>query len=159
MTDIEFMQLCRDIGQVLQPDRPTILCDEGEIKIDGVNVALFFDAENAPDLVCCYVDLGEICQENRAEAYQALLTMNLLSGTKTTGVYSIDPESGNAIFIVQFPDPADLDGALRAELFRLYAAQAAGMRGAILAGEAPDPATVRAFFPMPGAGMPMANLA
>jgi hypothetical protein len=149
MTDTEFMQLCRDIGQVLQPDNPDVLCEEGSIEIDGVNIALFFEADSDADLLCCYIDLGEINQADRAEAYRALLTLNLLSGSKTTGVYSLDPESGNAIFILQLSAPDELDASLMAELFRLHAAQATGMRGSILAGQAPEPGT---HFP---AGMPL----
>ena len=109
----------------------------GQVALDGVEIALFFDADIAPDTLMCYVDLGKVNPYNRTETYQSLLGLNLLSGSKTTGVYSLDPASGNAIFIVHFPHPERLDGKALARLLRDYTAQALAMRGGLLVHEEP----------------------
>ena len=137
MTETEFQDLCRDISQTLQLSDLDALYRQGQVALDGVEIALFFDADIAPDTLLCYVDLGKVNPYNRMETYQSLLGLNLLTGSKTSGVYSLDPASGNAIFIVHFPHPERLDGKALARLLRGYAEQALAMRGGLLVHEEP----------------------
>ena len=128
MTETEFRILCRNISSALNHPEPDALGEQGRIDIDGVDIALFFDEQVNPDLLFCYVDMGPVPEQSRAEIYGQLLTMNLLSGAKTNGVYSLDPASGNAIFVVHFMHPEALDPAQLAEAFRVYATQTNSLR-------------------------------
>ena len=128
MQEAEFKKLCRNISRALrQPDAES-LGNHGRIEIDGVDIALFFDEQINPDMLFCYVDMGPVPESSRAEIYEQLLTMNLLSGAKTNGVYSLDPASGNAIFVVHFMNPDALDAAQLAEAFKIYASQTNSLR-------------------------------
>jgi hypothetical protein len=138
MTETEFRLLCRDISRALGQAEPNSLGEHGHVEVDGVEIALFFDAQITPDLLFCYVDRGPVPEEMRTEMYGQLLTMNLLSGAKTNGVYSLDPTSGNAIFVVHFMNPDSLDAKQMAQAFRIYASQTNALRTML---EEPDAAS------------------
>jgi hypothetical protein len=139
MQEAEFRKLCRDISRALkQPDAES-LGEHGRIEIDGVDIALFFDEQVNPDMLFCYVDMGPVPEASRGEIYEQLLTMNLLSGAKTNGVYSVDPASGNALFIVHFMNPDALDPAQLAEAFNVYASQTNSLRALLAEDEQPEP--------------------
>jgi hypothetical protein len=135
MTETEFSILCRDISRALGQAGPESLAEHGHIEVDGVEIALFFDSQVTPDLLFCYVDMGPVPEEMRTEMYGQLLTMNLLSGAKTNGVYSLDPITGNAIFVVHFMNPASLDAKQMAQAFQIYASQTNALRAML---EEPD---------------------
>ena len=128
MQEAEFNKLCRNICRALrQPDAESS-GNHARIEIDGVDIALFFDEQVNPDMLFCYVDMGPVAEVSRTEIYGQLLTMNLLSGAKTNGVYSLDPASGNAIFVVHFMNPESLDATQLAEAFKVYATQTNSLR-------------------------------
>ena len=79
-------------------------------------------------MLFCYVDMGPVPDAMRTEMYGQLLTMNLLSGAKTNGVYSLDPASGNAIFVVHFMNPEQLNPGHMAQAFSVYASQTISLR-------------------------------
>ena len=161
MTETKFRTLCRNISLSLGHAEPDSLGEHGRIDVDGVDIALFFDEQVNPDMLFCYVDMGPVPETLRTEIYGQLLTMNLLSGDKTNGVYSLDPASGNAIFVVHFMNPETLDAAQMAEAFRIYATQTNSLR--VMLSEDPDPATAaspRSATAMPaGRGASMVDLA
>jgi hypothetical protein len=128
MKEKEFKALCRRVCMALNHPTPDDLGDHGRITIDGVEIALFFDEQVNPDMLFCYVDMGPIPEAMRTDMYAQLLTMNLLSGAKTNGVYSLDPNSGNAIFVVHFMQPEKLDTQLLAQAFTVYATQTNTLR-------------------------------
>lgn len=128
MKEMEFKALCRKVCLALNHPAPDELGDRGRITVDGVEIALFFDELVNPDMLFCYVDMGAIPETMRTDMYAQLLTMNLLSGAKTNGVYSLDPASGNAIFVVHFMQPEKLDTQLLAQAFTVYAAQTNNLR-------------------------------
>lgn len=132
MTEQQFMVLCASTAQHLDPSQREALSLHGEVEIEGVAMGLFFDAEQAPDMIFCYVDIGPVTRAQRADVYEHLLTLNLLSGSKTTGVYAVDPASSNAIFIVHLYDPESLEGHVLAQALQVYAAQANMMRTGLL---------------------------
>jgi hypothetical protein len=101
----QYRELCRSASVSLGLEDPDMLANEGYMEKDGVRLALFFDDEIVSDRLICYVDLGPIAEETRTKVFERLLTLNLLSGTKTSGVYTIDPSSGNAIFCVHLMKP------------------------------------------------------
>jgi hypothetical protein len=149
MKETEFRSLCRDISRALKQSDIEALGEQGRIGIDGVDIALFFDEQVNPDMLFCYVDMGPVAEASRTEIYGQLLTMNLLSGAKTNGVYSLDPASGNALFVVHFNNPEALDAAQLAEAFQVYATQTNSLR-ALLAEDAQNDAGAAAI---PAAGM------
>jgi hypothetical protein len=155
MTETEFKILCRNISRALDQDEPEYLSRHGHIEVDGVEIALFFDAQITPDLLFCYVDMGPVPEEMRTEMYGQLLTMNLLSGAKTNGVYSLDPTSGNAIFVVHFMNPDSLDAQQMAQAFHIYASQTNALRAMLEEEDATSgqPDTSSAGAPARGASL------
>lgn len=143
MTEIEFRNLCRNLSRALDQPDCDALGESGRIRIDGIDIALFFDEQDSPDLLYCYVDMGPIPEASRLSAWEQLLVMNLLSGAKTNGVYTLDPVSGNALFVVHFMLPEKLEPELVAAAFRVYAQQARAFRAA-LESEAAMPADAAA---------------
>ena len=144
MKEPEFKSLCRNISHALQQPDADSLGEHGRIEIDGVDIALFFDEQVNPDMLFCYVDMGPVAKAARTEVYGQLLTMNLLSGAKTNGVYSLDPASGNALFVVHFMNPETLDAAQLAEAFRIYATQTNSLRAMLAEDSQPGPDASRA---------------
>jgi hypothetical protein len=139
LKETEFRNLCRNISRALQQPDADALGEHGRIAIDGVDIALFFDEQVNPDMLFCYVDMGPVSAASRTEVYGQLLTMNLLSGAKTNGVYSLDPASGNALFVVHFMNPETLDAAQLAEAFRIYATQTNSLRAMLAEDGQPEP--------------------
>jgi hypothetical protein len=139
MKEKEFKALCRKVCVALNYPAPDALGDHGRITIDGVEIALFFDEQVNPDMLFCYVDMGPVPEAMRTDMYAQLLTMNLLSGAKTNGVYSLDPSTGNAIFVVHFMQPEKLDTQMLAQAFTVYATQTNSLR-AMLHDDASKPA-------------------
>ncbi len=124
----QYRGLCREASSALAlPDHES-LATEGFLELNGVRIALFFDDELITDRIFCYVDLGPVEEEKRVRVFEQLLMLNLLSGTKTSGVYSLDPGSGNAIFCVHLMEPDRLEGAHLAELLQCYADRAISFR-------------------------------
>ena len=161
MKETEFRSLCRNISHALQQPDADSLGEHGRIAIDGVDIALFFDEQVSPDMLFCYVDMGPVAAASRTEIYGQLLTMNLLSGAKTNGVYSLDPASGNALFVVHFMNPETLDAAQLAEAFRIYATQTNSLRTMLAEDDRPEPdaGKAEAAGMTAGRGASMVNLA
>lgn len=127
-----YRELCRATSVALELEDLERLGNEGFLEKDGIRVALFFDEEIVSDRLFCYVDLGPIAEEVRAKAFERLLTLNLLSGTKTSGVYTIDPASGNAIFCVHLMNPERIEGDELAEMLNAYVARAVELQRSVL---------------------------
>jgi len=157
MKETEYRSLCREVSSALQQPDIESLGEDGHIEIDGVDIALFFDEDVNPDMLFCYVDMGPVPEAARTEIYGQLLTMNLLSGAKTNGVYSLDPTSGNALFVVHFMQPETLDAAQLAEAFQIYATQTNSLRMMLDEGTRSEPDEAPA--PAAGRGASMVDLA
>lgn len=132
MNDQQFDQLCRNT--CLQLNVAYADTDPGifEIALKEIDISLIFDEEEAADRLFCYVDIGPIATVNQAAAHRNLLQLNLLTGSKTIGVYGVHPASGNAIFSVHLFNPDAIDGEALARLLSAYADRAIRMRGTIL---------------------------
>jgi hypothetical protein len=138
MTEIEFKNLCRQLSQSLGQTDCEALGESGRIQVDGIDIALFFDEQDSPDMLYCYVDMGPIAEELRLAAWEQLLVMNLLSGAKTNGVYSLDPATGHGLFVVHFMLPEKIDPETLAAAFRIYAQQASAFQASLQDGEDSD---------------------
>jgi hypothetical protein len=128
----QFKELCRAASASLDLEDLDQLGNQGFMEKEGIRIALFFDEEIIADRLFCYVDLGPITEDLRLSVYERLLTLNLLSGTKTSGVYTIDPASGNAIFCVPLMHPERLDGTELAGLLQTYIHQALELHRTLL---------------------------
>jgi hypothetical protein len=151
MVESEFRDLCREVSLALNAESPDALFEEHRIEIaDDVEAALYFSEDLDPDTVFCYVDLGDIAQEQRADVYQNLLELNLITGSKTNAVFALDPASGRALLVAHLPARQKPEASLVVQKLRLYAQQAQSMRGTLLTGAIPTVA--------PGAGAPPSSL-
>ncbi len=128
----QYRELCRDASVALGLPDPDRLANEGLLEKDGVAMSLFHDEEFVSDRLFCYVDLGPIDEAARTRIFERLLMLNLLSGTKTNGVYTLDPASGNAIFCIHLMDPDRLDGAHLARLLDAYAGRARKLQEVVM---------------------------
>ncbi len=108
-----FMDFCRAIAARI-PNAATKISEGAfELNINDIDISLFFSPLIASDRIHCYVDIGKAPTDKRADIFSRLLSMNLLSSTKTSGVYGFDMESEKIIFVQQiiYPDlmgPDDL---------------------------------------------------
>ncbi len=90
MNHSQFIELCRSTSSALGCIDIDALGVTNSIDVDGVNMALFFDEDFAPDHILCYIDIGPLPAFRREEILERILAINLLSATKTSGVYGLD---------------------------------------------------------------------
>ncbi len=132
MDQASFEQLCRDTGVALNHPEPDTLAARQQISIDGVDVGLFFDEFDAADRIICYIDIGRLPEENREEILARMLAINLLTGTKTAGVYGLDPQRDHIIFVQHFLYPEMLTGESLADILQGYGRHARYARQTLL---------------------------
>jgi len=74
----------------------------------------------------------------------------LLSGTKTSGVYKIDPSSGNAVFCVHMMSPETIEGDELAGMLDAYIRRAIELQKTLLSdvGDLDFMKTVNQIFTM-----------
>jgi hypothetical protein len=89
------------------------LAETGQIRIGDINVGLIFD-ENHADRLFCYVDIGSLealdSSGHGIAMYRDMLTLNLLRGSKTTGVIALDPGNNHLVLTSHLMDPDSYDG-------------------------------------------------
>jgi hypothetical protein len=72
MDDELFEQLCRDTCVALNQSDIDALTIKHQIKVDGVNIGLFFDALHTSDRIVCYVEIGDLPDLDREENLRRL---------------------------------------------------------------------------------------
>lgn len=127
-----FSALCRATSLALQVEDTEKLFSAGEIDIDDIAFGIFFEPDIAPDRILCYIDLGAIPDEGREDIFSRLLSLNVISGTKTSGVYGIDKDGENALFVQHFMYPELLSGEQFALILKSYAFHAKTLQTTIL---------------------------
>lgn len=132
MTKIQFCNLCRDASYLLELDDVDALGAEQYVDIDGVSIAVSYDDEDDSGEFLCFVDLGGIDEQRRAEVHTTLLHMNLELDPAQQGSIGIDPKSGHAILSVAIPleaceSPNDLSS-----LLECYADYALDVRSTVI---------------------------
>ncbi len=127
-----FVSLCRDVSLLLELPDPDKLGNEGILEHEGIRVALYHDPEIIDDRLFCYVDIGPVNESSRQRIFERLLMLNLLSGSKTSGVYAIDPGSGNVIFCVHIMQPDRLEAEQLADMLRAYVERALNLQHTLL---------------------------
>lgn len=132
MDDESFEQLCRETCAALNLSDINSLSSTNQITIDGVNIGVFFNADDIEDRVICYIDIGSLPDHDREEILERILAINLISGSKTSGVYGLDRQNNRIIFVQHFLYPELLSGEIFAEILRAYAGHARSARTTLL---------------------------
>jgi hypothetical protein len=128
----QYRELCRSASHSLDLEDLDQLGNESFMEKDGIRIALIFDEDIVSDRLFCYVDLGPIAEDSRLKTFERLLMLNLLSGTKTSGVYTIDPASGNAVFCVHLMNPDRIQGDELADTLNAYIGRANQLQKTLL---------------------------
>lgn len=139
MNHSQFLELCRDISIELNLDDLDELGLSNYVEIDDIPIAFIFDEHSNPDRIFCYVDLGPIDDSLRLDIYDNLLTLNLLSGVKTNGVYALDPTSGHVLFVIHVVNLDQVDAEVMANDLRSYSARAISLQNNVFNGVAAAP--------------------
>ena len=124
----EFEQLCRDASLALNLPYTEALVSRHQITLNGIDIGLFFDEDEAGDRLVCYIDIGEPPDYEREEIIEQLLAMNLLTGSKTSGVYGLDRRRNRVIFIQHFLYPDMMSGEILANILHDYSKHAMKVR-------------------------------
>ncbi len=132
MDHLGFVSLCRDVSLLLELPDPDRLGNEGFLEHEGIRLALFHDPEIVDDRLFCYVDIGPVNEASRQRIFERLLMLNLLSGSKTSGVYALDPGSGNVIFCVHIMQPDRLAAQQLADMLHAYVERALTLQHTVL---------------------------
>jgi hypothetical protein len=120
----DFQQLCRDTCIALNYPDSDALGLRNQITLDGVDIGLFLDDLEMNDRLVCYVDIGEVPVADREEILARMLAINLLTGTKVSGVYGLDRQRDCVVFMQHFLYPEMLTGTELAEILSGYAKHA-----------------------------------
>lgn len=127
-----FQQLYRDTCAALNlPDSDALIANN-QITIDGVDISLFFDDLDVNDRIICYVDIGTVPDEDREEILERMLAINLLTGSKVSGVYGLDRQRDCIVFVQHFLYPDFLTGPDLADILQRYAQHATAARQTIM---------------------------
>ncbi len=124
----EFEQLCRDASGAMNLPDTESLASRHQISLNGIDIGLFFDEDEAGDRLVCYIDIGEPPEYDREEIIEQLLAMNLLTGSKTSGVYGLDRRKNRVIFIQHFLFPDLMSGETLAAILQDYSRHAMKIR-------------------------------
>lgn len=128
MTELDCRSLLLQLGAALGLADPQALADRRQAVIEGLQLHLDFDAGQHPDRLVLHVELGEIPTRLLPLALERLMRLNLLSGSKTTGVFALAPFGSQALYAVHLFDlqrrtPAAVAAGLRQHLAHALAAQ------------------------------------
>lgn len=132
MDQTEFLALCHSTSVLLGCKDADALGNTNIINIDGVRIGLFFDEDMAPDRILCYIDIGLLPVVGREEILERILALNLLTGSKTAGVYGFDQQSDTLIFVQQFLYPELMSGADLADILQGYSTHALSLKQNLL---------------------------
>ena len=118
MNHSQFLKLCRSTSAALDCVDVDELGNTNSIDVDGVNMALFFDEYFAPDHILFYIDIGPLPVFRREEILERILAINLLTATKTSGVYGLDQARDSLVFVQHFESPELLSGEVLADILK-----------------------------------------
>jgi hypothetical protein len=121
MDQQQYSELCRSTCLALEISDTDCLANEGFLSIGDIRIQMMFDDVFSNDCILCITDIGEIPPHLKEKIFESLLTLNFLTGGKTTGVYAIDPISQRASFVVTLINPDSLSASDLADLLRCYA--------------------------------------
>ena len=132
MNTIGFADLCHSAAARLDRARHEVSEGTCEFILSGVSIGLYFDPLLSDDRILCHVDIGRLPDSGREEIYERLLALNLLTGSKTSGVYGLDPHTDRLIFAQQFIYPDLMDAEELALILSEYSVHARDLRQTLL---------------------------
>lgn len=93
-----FIRLIQDFCALYGMDNPMHVLNGGSIAVNGIVFSLTHMEKSDPDLLYIRCDFGEAPNKRLAEAYQALLEMNLYLYDGTGAAFSISPKTACVLF-------------------------------------------------------------
>lgn len=135
----QFLGLCHGISIELNLEDLDELWLSNYLEINDIPMAFIFDEHSDSDRIFCYVDLGPIDDSLRLDIYDNLLTLNLLTGVKTNGVYALDLTSGHVLFVTHIVNLDQVDAEVIANDLRSYSARAISLQKNLFNGDAAAP--------------------
>jgi len=132
MDSSQFLKLCHATSAALGCADKDALGNSHTINVDGVNMALFFEEHFAPDHILCYIDVGQLPAFRREEILERILAINLLTATKTSGVYGLDQARDSLIFVQHFISPELLSGEKLAKILSSYSVHSISIKQNLL---------------------------
>jgi len=132
MNRSQFLKLCRSTSRAIGCIDIDALGITNSIDVDGVNMALFSDEDFAPDHILCYIDIGPLPPFRREQILERILAINLMTATKTSGVYGLDQARDSLIFVQHFTSPNLLSGEVLAEILKGYSTHANSLKQNLL---------------------------
>jgi hypothetical protein len=115
-----YRELCRNTCIALGIGDIDSLANEGYLSIEGINIQFIFDEMFFNDRILCVCEIGIIKEELKEKILESLLMLNFLTGSKTTGVFAVDPITQCASFVVTLINPENLSADQLADLLRCY---------------------------------------
>lgn len=131
MTDHDYHRFCHALIEELEGSDPDAFAQSGSLQVDGMDVGLFLQP-GAQDTFCCYIDVGPFDPVDRAHVFQELLKLNLLTGSKSNGVFAIDPRSEHVLLVAHVTADAAMSPQRLAIGLRSYVRLAREIRDALL---------------------------
>lgn len=105
MTESELRALLVEAAQALHHEDRFLMADHGRTTINGLPVQLQHKPDLDPRRLVLSFDLGELPREDPMVALIGLMHLNLISGSKTTGVFAYDTMEGRLQYVVHLFDP------------------------------------------------------
>lgn len=138
MDQAGFLNLCRSTSIALGCADPDALGNTHIIDVQGTRIALFFDEDLAPDRIYCYINVGRLPASGREAILERILALNLLTATKTAGIYGLDQITDSLIFVQHFIYPELMTGDDLADILQGYSEHAGSLKLNLL-----DPSNLR----------------
>ena len=123
MNQDAYSELCRNTCLILGITDIDSLANQGYLSIDGINIQLVFDEIVSNDRILCVCEIGTVKASIKEKIFESLLMLNFLTGSKTSGVFAIDPMSQCASFVVTLINPESLTADRLADLLKCYASR------------------------------------
>jgi len=105
MNEFELRTLLVAVAAQLGHTDQYLLADLRHTVIDDVPVNFIHDSQRDPNRLILHFDMGELPENEPFLALLSLMHLNLLSGSKTTGVFALDPVAARLIYAVHFFEP------------------------------------------------------
>lgn len=143
MDNTGFVELCKSAAAALPEASTKFSAGTCEIRVRDVSIGLFFDEIVSNDRIICFVEIGTPPPHGREKILSHFLSLNLLTGTKTSGVYGMDRENDKLFFIQHFLYPDSMDSDELASLLSDYGLHATELRATLIDFEVDAPPGVR----------------
>ncbi|GAA4341126.1 hypothetical protein GCM10023165_21550 [Variovorax defluvii] len=138
MNEFELRTLLVAIAAELGHTDEYLLADLRHTVIDDVPVSFIHDAQRDPNRLILHFDMGALPEDEPLLALLGLMHLNLLSGSKTTGVFALDPATARLMYAVHFFEPNRSPARAVAHALREHAQRAQAALGLMKAAMAED---------------------